>query len=31
VKRAVKINYKNIMADKEQIVKRFTDIMQGKK
>ena len=31
VKRAVKINYKSIMADKEQIVKRFTDTMQGKK
>ncbi len=29
-KRAIKINYQAIMADKEKIVKQFTDIMQGK-
>lgn len=31
MKRAIQIDYKSIIADKETIVKKFTDIMQGKK
>lgn len=31
LKRAIAINYKDIIADKEATVKRFTDVMQGRK
>ncbi len=31
IQRGIKINYQDIIADKEAIVKRFTDTLQGKK